>query len=139
MILMSALTKVSVRITLSVKTIKEVLVATVLTVTKENIARTSMSVTVQSVVTRTPNAQTLMGATPAVVKTGSMETVTGALRADVRTVTALETRNAFQQRPQTVNVKKAFSSTRCLFAKILTLTGKGCENINTSFWNTKFY
>ena len=55
-ILMSALRKVFVRTTLNVKTIKEVSVATVLTVTKETIVLISMSVTAQVVVTRTPNA-----------------------------------------------------------------------------------
>ena len=66
-ILMSALSKVSVRTTLNVKTIKEVLVATVLMVTKDTTVATSMSVTVKLVVTRTPNAQTRTEATPAAV------------------------------------------------------------------------
>ena len=118
LILMSARTKVSVRITLSVKTIKEVLVATVLTVTKENIARTSMSVAVQAVVTRTPNAQTLMEVTFAAVKMVFMETVTRALWANAWIVIVLKTKNAFQQRPKAVNVNTASNSTMYLFAKI---------------------
>ena len=54
-ILMSALRKMSVQITLNVKTVKEVSIATVLTVTKETIVLISMSVTAQLLVTRTPN------------------------------------------------------------------------------------
>ena len=56
MILMSALSEVSVRTTLNAKTIKGVLVVTVLTGTKGTIVLTLMSVAVQLVVTRTPNA-----------------------------------------------------------------------------------
>ena len=80
MILTSALSKVSVRTTLNVKTIKEVSIANVLTVTKETTVKTSMSVTVQLLVTRTPNVLTRTEATPANVETVIMETVTRAIR-----------------------------------------------------------
>ena len=115
---MSALSKVSVLITLNVKTIKEVLIATVLTVTKETTVATLMSVTLQPVVTRTPNAQTLMEATPAAVWTVFTETVPRAFRADAKTVTVLKTKNAFRKRPQVANAKKAFNSTIYLSVKI---------------------
>ena len=118
MILTSALSKVSVRTTLNVKTIKEVSIATVLTVTKETTVATSMSVTVQSAVTRTPNVGTRTEATPVAAKTGFMETVTRALWANAWIVIVLKTKNAFQQRPKAVNVKTASNSTMYLFAKI---------------------
>ena len=110
---------VSVRIILNAKTIKEVLVATVLTVIKETIAVTSMSVTVKLVVPRTPNVLTRKEATPAAVTKVFMEMATHAFRVNVRTVTVLKTKNAFQQRPLVVNAKKAFNSTLYLFVKML--------------------
>ena len=132
MILMSALRKVSVRITLNVKTIKEVSIATVLTVTKETTVATSMSVTVQTVVTRTPNVETRTEATSAAVKMVFMETVTRALWADAWIVIVLKTKNAFQQRAQVVNVKKAFNSTIYLFAKILMSVNRTSATIEQS-------
>ena len=116
---MSALRKVSVRIMLNAKTIKEVLVATVLTVTKETIVATLMSVTKQVlVVTRTPNASTLMEASLATVTKVFTEMVTGAFRVNVRTAIVLKTKNAFQQRPLVVNANKASNSAIHLSAKM---------------------
>ena len=83
LILMSALSRVSVRTTLNVKTIKEVSIATALTVTKETIVAISMSVAVQLVVPRTPNAQTRTEATSAAVTKVFTEMVTRASRDNV--------------------------------------------------------
>ena len=73
-----------------------------------------------------------MEASPAGVAMVFTETVTGAFQVNARTVTVLKTKNAFQQRLQAANVKKASNSQTLLFVKILMSVNRSSVTIKPS-------
>ena len=70
--------------------------------------------------TLTLNAETLTEATSVDVRKVSTEPATGVLRADVRNLTVLKTRNVFRLPPSSANVKKVSGSTMDLHVSIST-------------------
>ena len=117
---MNAMSKMSVQKTPSAKTVKEVIGATVLTVLEENFVTISMSVAVQTSVTRTLNAQIMKEVTPVDAMPDTSELAICVFLVNVLIQIVPKTRNAFRPPPSTVSVKMVSSSILLLFVSTST-------------------